>query len=1089
MRKIYRVIAVLCIFLLVSLPICQSFTVLAEMPEVVPWQKAVDGTGASSSLPVYFRYGYAFNSSSTRIQTTSITPVDDPLAALSINVDRLSQGFVIYNAGSMRGSQEDYHGKGCAINIDGEDRAFSWQSPYGNNESNSVTVVCAANLTAGPHTIKGRFFANYQGGTVGIDMRQIAAFWFPNATAGYARSTVKVSTASTTPVDDTRAILNFTLFESSAAFIVYNTGNKLGSVEGPKGITISVDAADISTKQWQSPEGPNQADSITIVYTTTLSAGSHTVKGRFFSMDSRQTVTIDERQLIVFCFPSNLITYWFKQSSTSVLNSSGSSVDDTQAFLTGALANDSDCLFVYTAGNQGSIEDCYGKGVLVNVDGVDKSESVSWQAPYDFDYPDSETSVWYEQVLAGSHAVKGRFFANRADHNVTVSQRQLVVLAFHKVPVIHDVAITDVGLSSTRVHDGQVVNINVTAANEGTVSEILNVTTFFDNNAIQTNFYVALDSCTETTFTVGWDTLGLAGNHVISAEASVVPGENHTSDNVFVDGVVEVVSYVETPIREGENATIEGNMTIVGVSVTRTTLTFDAFGPSESVGWINITFPMVNTTEIKVFIDEVELVPLPFPVMTTNGTHYFIYFEFTLGIRHVAVRFAMVNIAVTNVTPESSYVKQGLPTQINVTAANEGDFEETLNITIYGNSTEIGKQAVTLSNRSSRIVSFTWNTSSFAMGNYTISAVADLVQDETNTTDNVFVDGFVKLKEFPVANFTYFPVTALTAETIAFDGSLSTSVGGIIVGYEWSFGDGTPNATGMIVNHAYSDNGTYTVTLTVTDDDGFIGAISQTIAILNRPPVASFTESATEVPVGEPITFNASDSYDPDGSIASFFWDYGDGSNATGMVVSHVYAGNGTFTVTLTVTDDDGMSASVGEVKTVLNVADIAVTDVRCSKTLVCEDFSMNINITVANQGYRTESFNVTVYANITVIATFNDVTLSSGESATIAFTWSSIGFNKGNYVISAVASTILGESNTADNTYSDGQVFVVILGDVNADGSVDIFDLVKIAIRFGEIVPPSTPWPLPSEDINGDNAIDIFDLVLVALNFGQTDP
>ena len=58
--------------------------------------------------------------------------------------------------------------------------------------------------------------------------------------------------------------------------------------------------------------------------------------------------------------------------------------------------------------------------------------------------------------------------------------------------------------------------------------------------------------------------------------------------------------------------------------------------------------------------------------------------------------------------------------------------------------------------------------------------------------------------------------------------------------------------------------------------------------------------------------------------------------------------------------------------------------------------------------------------------------------------------------------------------------------GDINAEGTVDIFDLVIIALHYNEVIPPSTPWPLPPEDINGDNNIDLFDLVVVAMHFGE---
>ena len=169
----------------------------------------------------------------------------------------------------------------------------------------------------------------------------------------------------------------------------------------------------------------------------------------------------------------------------------------------------------------------------------------------------------------------------------------------------------------------------------------------------------------------------------------------------------------------------------------------------------------------------------------------------------------------------------------------------------------------------------------------------------------------------PVASFTESEETVLTGEAIRFDASASYDLDGNIVSYFWDFGDGT-NVTGMIVSHTYADNGIYVVTLTVTDNDGATDSVYATKTVLNRPPVASFTESAETVTVGEFITFNALSSFDPDGSIVSCDWDFGDGTSAIGVVVSHAYTVQGTYTVTLTVTDDDGATASNTAIKTVL---------------------------------------------------------------------------------------------------------------------------------------------------------------------------
>jgi len=96
----------------------------------------------------------------------------------------------------------------------------------------------------------------------------------------------------------------------------------------------------------------------------------------------------------------------------------------------------------------------------------------------------------------------------------------------------------------------------------------------------------------------------------------------------------------------------------------------------------------------------------------------------------------------------------------------------------------------------------------------------------------------------------------------------------------------------------------------VTDDDGATDPASATLNVLNRPPVASITQSAAEVSQNEPISFDGLESYDPDGTIVSYVWDFGDGTTGTGVTASHEYVEDGNYQITLTVTDDDGESAS-----------------------------------------------------------------------------------------------------------------------------------------------------------------------------------
>ena len=166
----------------------------------------------------------------------------------------------------------------------------------------------------------------------------------------------------------------------------------------------------------------------------------------------------------------------------------------------------------------------------------------------------------------------------------------------------------------------------------------------------------------------------------------------------------------------------------------------------------------------------------------------------------------------------------------------------------------------------------------------------------------------------PVASFTVNIETADINETLLFDGSESYDSDGVIVSYSWDFGDGTTGAE-TEVDHKYNVSGVYTVKLTIIDDDGAIGeatlSVTVTNNVVNSSPVASFTKNATTVAQEEAIYFDASESYDSDGTIVSYTWDFGDANTATGVTVEHAYSESGKYTITLTVTDNDGVSSSV----------------------------------------------------------------------------------------------------------------------------------------------------------------------------------
>ncbi|HEC75981.1 MAG TPA: PKD domain-containing protein, partial [Thermoplasmatales archaeon] len=126
-------------------------------------------------------------------------------------------------------------------------------------------------------------------------------------------------------------------------------------------------------------------------------------------------------------------------------------------------------------------------------------------------------------------------------------------------------------------------------------------------------------------------------------------------------------------------------------------------------------------------------------------------------------------------------------------------------------------------------------------------------------------------------------------------------------------------AYGESATHQYSDDGIYNVVLVVRDDDGATDSITKQINVSNVPPHA-ITNGPYYAYVNESILFNASMSYDSDGYIVNYTWDFGDGSFAYGESATHQYSDDGIYNVVLVVRDDDGATDSITKQINVSNV-------------------------------------------------------------------------------------------------------------------------------------------------------------------------
>lgn len=168
----------------------------------------------------------------------------------------------------------------------------------------------------------------------------------------------------------------------------------------------------------------------------------------------------------------------------------------------------------------------------------------------------------------------------------------------------------------------------------------------------------------------------------------------------------------------------------------------------------------------------------------------------------------------------------------------------------------------------------------------------------------------------PVAALSATPTSGNAPFTVNFDASASTYDGDRSkLTFTWNFGDGSVGkaATGATVSHEYTKPGSFTATVTVSDgelsDSAMVSIVVGNPPDTNKAPVADFAATPTSGPAPLTVAFDGKASRDPDGDSITYALDFGDGSSATTVTASHVYANSGTYTAKLVVKDDKGLAS------------------------------------------------------------------------------------------------------------------------------------------------------------------------------------
>lgn len=210
---------------------------------------------------------------------------------------------------------------------------------------------------------------------------------------------------------------------------------------------------------------------------------------------------------------------------------------------------------------------------------------------------------------------------------------------------------------------------------------------------------------------------------------------------------------------------------------------------------------------------------------------------------------------------------------------------------------------------------------------------------EESNEENNEAESVIDVNALPVADFSMSSSEVKTNVAVSFDASLSYDPDGNIENYTWNFGDGS-FSYGEVVSHAYSDGTVlYNVTLTVRDNNLAESKITKQILVHNVRPVAEFTASTLNADTNVFIGFNASLSYDTDGNIIAYYWDFDDkvddnhdgnytnDRDAEGIAVLHSFTDDGSYKVTLTCIDDDLQDGTASKIITINNVKPLAFID------------------------------------------------------------------------------------------------------------------------------------------------------------------
>jgi len=304
------------------------------------------------------------------------------------------------------------------------------------------------------------------------------------------------------------------------------------------------------------------------------------------------------------------------------------------------------------------------------------------------------------------------------------------------------------------------------------------------------------------------------------------------------------------------------------------------------------------------------------------------------------------------------------------------------------------------------------------LGEYEVTLV---VTDNDGLSDQVTKVVFVeeKPKNAPVANMSLNPISDQAPLIVSVNGNNSFDSDGDIVDYQWTVSDGQ-EAFGSQANFTFNSAGQYTIFLVVTDNDG-LSATAEKIVIVEEKPKNAPTANMSVNPISgkAPLTVsaNGNNSFDSDGNIVNYQWTVSDGQEASGSKVNFTFNSAGQYTISLVVTDNDGLSATTQQT---ISVSTAPNPNSPPTAAFVATPTEGDAPLTVTLNGRNSvdSDGNIVHYK-----WTASNGQKASGANATTTFT-----FDKaGTYTISLVVKDDKGDiSSTANQTITVDELKVI---------------------------------------------------------------